>query len=176
MTAEWITALAAVASTVIVTMAAVAGLVQLREMTKQRRLEVFMHLADQISGDDARGVRQQVYDRVAYAPMPPTSDDLFVADAALSSLDRLWILTHEKMLDRDTVLQYYGEMICRLWIALRPLVEFERTRRGPWYRRRAELLAAEANDYLVSRGQPVFHPYRQQDQGLVEPPRGAATD
>jgi len=152
---ETVTAISTLAATVIILSTAVFAIMQLNEMKRSRRLELFMQLFDDLSSPKARENRRFIYTRLPKDPLQLTSEHFLKIDEVLSGLDRAWILIEQDQVEAQFVFETYGEIFLRLWKVLRPIVLYERKRRGEYYRKRSEALVKLTQKYFTQKGYPV---------------------
>jgi len=160
-----VTALSAGVSALVIVIAALLSLMQLREIKKTRQLDLALHLLDTISSPEARELRRFVYEIAHRLDQPLSSEDMLKVDQVLSGLDRMWLLAEEKQVKSRLIFDAYGPMIVRIWRLLAPVVAVERRRRGNWYRARAQELARQAGIYCEKHGLQVPDAYAPSHPG-----------
>jgi hypothetical protein len=152
---EIITSISTAISTLIIVASAIFAIVQIQEARRTRRLEILLSLFKDLSSTDAQKNRQHIYARLPTDPNKLSPDDLLIIDQVLSTMESVWILIHEKQIEKDFVLETYGVKFLRLWKVLHPIVEFERERKGQFYSRRAEALVELSREYLMKHKMPL---------------------
>jgi hypothetical protein len=155
---EAITATSTFVATVVIFFTAVFAIMQLREMRRSRNLELFMRLFDEFSSPKARENRRFIYGLTGRDPSQLTDKDFFIIDDVLAGLDRAWLLTQHNQLEPEFIFDTYGEIFMKLWKVAYPIVLYERTRRGEYYRQRAEALIGLTRTYLQKKKRPIDYP------------------
>lgn len=125
-------ALATIAMALVVLVAAILALKQLREMSKARSLSVITGMFDRLSTQQARKDRWFIYDE-----LPECSDaaieDPKIGDRAYrvcGMLDNLAYLVSKELVPPQEVFGLYGDLFIRCWRKLQPYVDDKRWRLG----------------------------------------------
>lgn len=138
--------------TVVVSMAAVYGFIQLRDMLKSRHLQATIELLDILGAEDVVTARRAVH-RLTAEPAEVLEADWIDIDRLSKSYNRAgWLLSHG-LVDREMLLDMYCESILLAWDKLQEYIVYAReVRRFPRWQRQFQLLAREARNYADSHG------------------------
>jgi hypothetical protein len=141
-----------VVETVLVTIGAIYGLVQLREILKSRHLQATIELLDILGSDDVAAARQAALEVSVPAGDLSEAEWKNIHKASLSFNRAGWLLTHG-LVDKEMLFDMYCESIVGAWDKLEPYVEYAREAgRFPRWQRHFELLAEDARGYATRRG------------------------
>lgn len=155
---EIISTISTLVGTVVVVATAISALVQINEMKRVRKFELMVKIFDELTSKEAREQRVYVYSRPYDDPEKITSKDVVFMDAVLAKMDLMWLLIDEKQLDDRYLFDAYGELFIRLWDKLHPMVLYERTRRGDYYRKKSENLVNKTKAYFRRKGRDTNYP------------------
>lgn len=155
---EAVAAISTLAATVIILVTAVFAIMQLSEMRRGRKLELFMRLFDDFSSPKTRENRKFIYRHLPRDPSQLTDEHFLIIDDVLAGLDRAWLLIKYDQLEPEFIIDTYGEIFLKLWKVLFPIVLYERKRRGEYYRERAEALMELIKRHLIEKKRPIDYP------------------
>jgi hypothetical protein len=155
---EALSAISTVVGSTTLLITAVFAVMQLNELRRSRKLELMIKLFDELASQEARAQRVFIYAQLPNDPAQTTSDHFLVIDEVLAKLDMIWLLIDQGQLDRRYVFDAYGEIFIKLWQKLSPIVDYERGRRGAYYRQRTEALVGQVKRYFQAEGRPLEYP------------------
>lgn len=138
LTAEWVTALAAVGTLVVVAASSLAALRQLRHMHDANQLAVLNDLRTYLQSDDARASLLLVTEFPARAEDPAfrhqvldqTSAEYVHLRNVLNFFDQLGAIVKHRMVERDLVCDLTSPIVTRTWDSLSPFISTVRAQHG----------------------------------------------
>jgi hypothetical protein len=146
--------------TVVIVLTIGFAILEIKQLRRSHKLEVFVKLFDELSSPVARKNRVFIYSLKNKKPSELTTDDFLVIDEVLSSLDRAWILVQHKQIDEKFLYDVYGVIFLKIWSVVEPIVIHERKRRGDYYRKRAESLVCDVKNYFKQQSLPLEYPIK----------------
>jgi hypothetical protein len=152
---EAISAVSTLIGTLIIVVTAIFAVMQLKEAEKARRLALIIKLFEELSSQDTRSKRLFIYSEIPENPRELTSEHFLVIDKVLSMLDLIWLLIEQDQIDQSYIFDAYGQVFIRLWVKLSPIIQYERNRRGGYYRKSSEKLIKQAQKYFRNKGEPT---------------------
>jgi hypothetical protein len=132
----------------VVTIASVLALIELREASKARYLDV-RTLIQEMNVPALRDARRFVYTEMPSDRAQLSGESLKKVEMVLVSFDEIGVLVAQGLLPRQMALDVYAEIVTRAWRKVLPFVRFERERRGmSRYMIHAEILANLAEQHI----------------------------
>jgi hypothetical protein len=141
---EAVSAVSTLVASATVIVSAPLLLYQLIESRRARQFESTIRLLETISNPEARRRRAELYECSPDERGIYDRESVLLADDVLGPLDTAWLLIEEGHINQDLVIGVYGNLVIRIWDSVKPIVDQERSKRGPTYRRRAEMLVNQA--------------------------------
>jgi len=159
MTAEWVTALAAVGTLVVVAGTAVAALAQLRHMRGSNQIAALMVCRETMEAPETRRalgfiiheLPKRLADPAEYgklAEFPPTDPDYLAVMTVGNLLESIGTLVKRGMIEPDITCDYWAYLIATVWQRTAPITFAARKKTGAaalW--ENFEYLATVAEDY-----------------------------
>lgn len=179
MTAEQVNAAAAVASLIIVAIAAVAAVVQLRHMSASNQIDALLALENDFRSDEVQSALRYVQGELPqHLADPLYRDELarigFIDArkhpeiAACNWFNKIGTLLKHGLVSEGAFMDLFGKLIAYYWDALAPVVAIMRRRRGDGQYHDFEYLAMRARAWLAARPQG-FYPSRVPRAQLSDP-------
>lgn len=189
MTAEQITALATLATVVVIGASAVAALIQLRHMRASNELEALLALQHDFRAPEMQAALQYVQQK-----LPERMEDERYR-AELAAIGYISVERHPELLvcnwftqmgtflkhgliSESTLMDLYARLVRYYWTALAPAVAVMRRKRGDGQYSEFEYLALRANGWLAQNAGGAFprktvrpvlpDPWRALDDGLEQ--------
>lgn len=167
MTAEWVTALAAVGTLVVVAGTALAALVQLRHMRGSNQITALMECRATMETPQTRRtlafISHELPKRLAdpdelakLAIVPPVDPDYQAVVAVGNLLESIGTLVKHGMIEKDITCDYWARVIIMVWKRTAPMTYVARKIAGAALWENFEYLATVAEDY--QRLHPTSYP------------------
>jgi hypothetical protein len=146
----WIIAgvLAAISQTLIIAIAALVAVRQLRETSRQRKFDALLRVYRTIGSSDARENRRAIYEELPNSPEKLTPEQWRLVGDVAVMFDHIGALAKFALIDEKELLETHGPMIARLWSRLEPYIQYERARLGPGRVAAFEALAKRSQEIL----------------------------
>jgi hypothetical protein len=155
--AESISAWSALVQAIVVVVAAVYALIQLREARNSRRASIALHLIESLNIDDAIKRRHKLYKSIAKRiPNTRPKDDLILGRIS-NEFSSIGFLLKHKLIDGPLVITLYFAATIRCWELMAPWVEKQRFARSDAY-------YAEGFEYLYHATLDYQRLYRPEPQ------------
>ncbi|HEY8320994.1 MAG TPA: hypothetical protein VIG46_04275 [Candidatus Baltobacteraceae bacterium] len=159
MSAEWVTALAALGTLLVVAGTAIAALVQLRHMRAANQITALMHCRETMEAAETRRtlgfIAHELPKRLAdpaelqrIAVFPPVDPDYLAVATLGNLLESIGTLVKRGMIDKDITCDYWAAVISLAWKRTAPITFAARKAIGNdalW--ENFEYLATVAEDY-----------------------------
>ena len=155
---EALSAISALIQTAVIIATVVFAVLQIQQSNQSHKLEVSIRLFDELSTPRSRKNRAFIYSLKGKSPSILKTEDFLIFDEVLSSFDRAWLLIENNQIDPKFVYENYGELVIKIWEVAQPIVAYERTRRGIYYRRRTEKLVHYVREYFKTMNKPLGLP------------------
>jgi len=132
MTAEWVTALAAAGTLVVVAGTAIAALAQLRHMRAANQIAILMSCRDMMEADETRRtigfIAHELPKRLAdpaqlatIAVFPPVDRDYLAVASVGNMLESIGTMVKYGMVDKDMTCDYWAAIIKMVWRQTAPI-------------------------------------------------------
>ena len=152
---EALSAISAFIQTIIIIITVIFAVIQIKQSNKSHKLEISIRLFDELSTPISRKNRAFLYSLKDIDTSLLKTEEFLIIDEVLSSFDRVWILIENDQLDAKFVYETYGEIFIKIWDVVEPIVIYERTRRGIYYRQRTEELVKYVRKYFKEMNKPL---------------------
>jgi hypothetical protein len=130
---------------------------ELAEVSATRHMEVADRLFDELNDPTHVAARRRVFQQLPADPETGivllTEEDRDAIKQVLNSLDRVAFLTQAGWIPEDLVMPWMSPMILKVWIKLKPWVDYEATRRHePDYYHQVRALAERCLGWRKAHG------------------------
>jgi hypothetical protein len=157
MSAEWVTALAAVGTFVVILGSAVAALVQLRHMRGSNQIIALTECRETLESTEFREAQQFVSyelpkrlrdpDEARKVAAIPFVDEYQAIGTVANFFESMGMFVKSGIIDRDIACDFWSYVVLRNWTALAPVVAYVRTKTSPQVWENFEYMAALAERY-----------------------------
>lgn len=135
--------------TVIMAVAAVFALRQLKQAETTRRSQIGFHFVNRLNDVAARKRRYEVYGKICKKkPTRLSTKDEETLGLVANEFHSLGYMVSCGLVDKDLVLGLYYGTVARLWRAMLPWIEIQRNKRGTRYAEYFEYLAVLSEEYI----------------------------
>jgi hypothetical protein len=167
MTAEWVTALAAVGTLAVVAATAIAALVQLRHMRGSNQIAALMECRAMMEAPETRRtlgfIAHELPKRLAdptelekIAVIPPVEPDYLAVVTVGNLLESIGTLVKRGMIEKDITCDYWAAIITMVWKRTAPITYVARKIAGAALWENFEYLVTVAEDY--QKRHPTSYP------------------
>lgn len=148
-----IVAISAAVQTIVVVIALLYAIAQLRESARARTTEAMKQVFEALSSPEARYERKLVYQSMGANLNEMPDKQLQPLWNVAISFNNVGLLIKRGFLPAEVVYGIYGDAAVRCWKVLKPLIEYERKRRGeqdtsPYYLKYFDELANNSEKYF----------------------------
>jgi hypothetical protein len=144
-------AAAAVIQAVVVVIAAIYALGQVRESKKSRSADIALHLFERLHNRSASERRRTLYQEIPAAYPTLTYEQDRIVQDVISDFYMVGYLVEEKLLDFELVAGLYYGSVIRTWQVTEQYIMHERSRRGTAYAHYFESLYRRCREYQLAR-------------------------
>jgi hypothetical protein len=180
MTAEWVTAIAAIGTFVVILGSAIAALVQLRHMRGSNQIVALTECRETLESPEFRDAQRFVsYDLPKRLKDPvearkvaaiPFVDEYQAIATVANFFESMGLFVKSGIIDKDIACDFWAFVILRNWNALAPVVEYVRSEAGPALWENFEYMAVLASRYREKHpnSYPSGWPHMPVDSSLVD--------
>lgn len=135
--------------TIIMTLATIYALKQLKESETTRRSQIGFYFVSRLNDATARKRRYEVYGRICRKKITKLSKkDEEILGLVANEFHSLGYMVNCELVDKDLVLGLYYGTVARLWKAMVPWITIQREKRGTKYAEYFEYLAILSEEYI----------------------------
>jgi len=180
MTAEWVTAIAAIGTFVVILGSAIAALVQLRHMRGSNQIVALTECRETLESPEFRDAQRFVsYDLPKRLQDPvearkvaaiPFVDEYQAIATVANFFESMGLFVKSGIIDKDIACDFWAFVILRNWNALAPVVEYVRSETGPALWENFEYMAVLASVFTEKHpsSYPAGWPHMPRDASLVD--------
>ena len=180
MTAEWVTAIAAIGTFVVILGSAIAALVQLRHMRGSNQIVALTECRETLESPEFRDAQRFVsYDLPKRLQDPvearkvaaiPFVDEYQAIATVANFFESMGLFVKSGIIDKDIACDFWAFVILRNWNALAPVVEYVRSESGPALWENFEYMAVLVSRYIAKHpnSYPSGWPHMPADPSLID--------
>lgn len=132
---------------VVVTVATIVALRQLRESARARRLEAILKVYEMMGSESARAARRSIYVGLDSAPNEVSATEREAIEQVSVMFDMIGNIVEMGLVSRTELFETHCEVIIRCWRKLQPYIEWHRLVLGGRHAASFERLAGLAEEY-----------------------------
>ena len=129
---DWntISAISTAFMALVILITAIFAVLQLREISRSRKVTAFMNLSQFLQREEIREARRILIGTSGKNFGDWSKEEIEAAEKACSTYDVAGIMVSKKLIERDLVVNEWRDSIIKCWEAAKPMIEEYRKKRG----------------------------------------------
>jgi len=129
---DWnmISAISTAFMALVILITAIFAVLQLREISRSRKVTAFMNLSQFLQREEIREARRILIGTSGKNFEDWSKEEIEAAEKACSTYDVAGIMVSKKLIEKDLVVNEWRDSIIKCWEAAKPMIEEYRKKRG----------------------------------------------
>ena len=129
---DWnmISAISTAFMALVILITAIFAVLQLREISRSRKVTAFMNLSQFLQREEIRRARRILIGTSGKSFEDWSEEEIEAAERACSTYDVAGIMVSKKLIEKDLVVNEWRDSIIKCWEAAKPMIEEYRKKRG----------------------------------------------